>query len=115
MRANGPERRGLDGPGGVPAAAAAPRCASGCSPADDAAGRDCGTGVQPYVPPRQAATTAPAPLQTVTAASAQYSSPARRIIVASTSAADSVSATLVYSNPPRFRCVTLNGIFGYRR
>ena len=57
----------------------------------------------------------PAPLQTVTAASAQYSSPARRIIVASTSAADSVSATLVYSNPPRFRCVTLNGIFGYRR
>src|SRR5574337_1578770 len=61
------------------------------------------------------ATAAPARLRTVTLASAQYSSPARRIIVASTSAAASVSATLVYSNPPRFRCVTVNDMFGYRR
>src|SRR4051794_11844401 len=58
---------------------------------------------------------APLELWTVTADSVQYSSPARRIICASTSAAACVSATLVYSNPPLFRCVTVNDIFGYRR
>src|SRR5256885_13642503 len=58
---------------------------------------------------------APFELCTVTADSVQYSSPARRIICASTRAADCVSATLVYSNPPLFRCVTVNGMFGYRR
>src|SRR4051794_26678827 len=36
-------------------------------------------------------------------------------MVANTNAAASVSATLVYWNPPRFRCVTLNDMFGYRR
>src|SRR4051812_36714271 len=36
-------------------------------------------------------------------------------MVANTRAADSVSATLVYWNPPRFRCVTVNDMFGYRR